>query len=249
MPRLINLASQKNCWGTTTEEGLEPQRNDLWLVDLSEVVKGLDKLRLFYKVGVSNAPVFLPQFVQSVTLPEQKIKAEVFRRDSVPFNLPSWDEPLDATKIVFLLDTQERVNQSVVLAIMKAWTLAVRAGRGNRTDGPYATTKNSVTLDATFRYDYAFSVRIALLRGGKGETTEPNDAQMVQMNTPTKRTQGQQKARPLTQISRLQYSGNWLLKDAWLGGWKMSDLNYTTSGLVTVEATLYAESLEESAVF
>ena len=38
-------------------------------------------------------------------------------------------------------------------------------------------------------------------------------------------------------------SSEWMLSNAWLGGWKLSDLSYGESKLVTVDATIYAEDL------
>jgi len=181
MSRLISLADHKNLWGTTTEAGFEPQRSDLWLVDLTELVAGLNKQQLFETLGLASVPVMYPQFVQSVTFPELKMKPEVFRRDSVPFNMPSWDEPLDAVKIVFLLDTNTNPNQSRVISVLQAWQAIVRAGRGDRS-ALYADNRSAIPLNANFRYDYAYSIRIAQLRGGEAMQSGLTDQQVQQMN-------------------------------------------------------------------
>lgn len=289
MPRLINLADHKNLWGATTVAGLEPQRSDLWLVDLTQLVKGLKDQKLFERLGLADVPTFFPQFVQSITLPELKMKPEVYRRDSIPFNMPSWDEPLDAVKITFILDTYTNPNQSYVTSILQAWQAIVRAGRGDRSM-LYTDSNLVIPLNANFRYDYTFSIRIAQLRGGEAMTGGLTGEQIQQMNqqmvnnyvytaaqedalqatidgAPTSDVETavtyaqmanpgaaiipirstSEPARPLDRQPWLHVAGNWLLKDAWLAGWKMSDLNYNDSKLVTVDATIYAEDLYETA--
>lgn len=282
MPRVINLADQKNLWGsTTTTQGLEPQRSDLWIVDFTDVVKGLNAQNIFGKLGLTEVPAFFTQFVQSVTLPELKMKSEVFRRDSVPFQMPSWDEPIDAIKIVFLLDAYGDVNDSKVLAVLKAWQALVRAGRGSRS-GLYANY--FLPLNANFRYDYTFPVRVALLRGGSSSVASMTAEQKAQMNQQMidqskylegidELTQAQKlfqrtfsspnalkwnafsfiksavksalNSRPMAEVSTLEIASEYRLKSVWLGGWKLGDLSYGESKLLTVDATLYAESFDE----
>lgn len=286
MPRLINLADHKNLWGATTSKGLEPQRSDLWLVDLTELVNGLNKQGIFQKLGLAAVPVFYPQFVQSVTFPELKMKPEVYRRDSVPFNMPSWDEPLDPVKIVFLMDTDDNPNQSRVTSVLQAWQAIVRAGRGDRSS-LYADDAVLINLNSSYRYDYTFPIRIAMLRGSFTTRSSLNAEQITQMNQQMENqasfqadfmdsiqsvfagaapgdfetasaltslatgrnvfSSSEVTQRPLAQQPWLEVAANWRLQNAWLGGWKMSDLAYADSKLVTVDATIYAEDLYETA--
>ena len=281
MPRLIDLADHKNLWGATTTAGLEPQRSDLYLVDLTEVVKGLNAQKLFHAFGLPDVPKFFPQFVQSITLPELKLKPEPYRRDSVPFNMPSWDDPLDPVKMTFLLDTYENPNQSMVLAVLQAWQAIVRAGRGSRSAnynlGPGI---DWVALNSNFRYDYTFPIRVVQLRGSFAVKGTLSDEQVNQMNVQMANqsafaaefqdslqstfagaasgdfeaatgiygqsgvyTPQQVETRPLDRQPWLEVTNNWILKDCWLGGWKMSDHSYGESKLSTAEATIYAEDL------
>ena len=278
MPRsIINLADHKNLWGVTATH--EPQRGDLWLVDLTDLVNGLNKQKLFEKLKLAAVPKLLPQFVQSVTFPELKVKPEVYRRDSVPFNMPSWDEPLDAVKISFLVDTYENSNQSMVVSTMQAWQAIVRAGRGSR-EGLYNPSANWIPLNENYRYDYTFPIRIAQLRGGTTEQGQLSIAKVEQLNqSMVYRSQRESdfqdklqglisagdvetavtylqvsnldakpnfqslEKRPLENQPWLSVSGNWILKDCWLAGWKLSDHSYSDSKLATLEATIYAEDL------
>lgn len=283
MPRLINLADHKNLWGATTDAGLEPQRSDLWLVDLTELVNGLNAQKIFQRLKLADVPQFFPQFVQSVTLPEQKMKAEQFRRDSVPYNMPSWDEPLDPVKIVFLMDTNNNPNQSRVTSVLQAWQAVCRAGRGDRST-LYVERDFAIPLNANLRYDYTFPIRVAQLRGGSAVHGTLTNEQVQQMNQQIANqsafaaefqdslqstfsgaasgdfetatalyggsgvyTPQMVEQRPLDRQPWLQVTGNWKLSNCWLGGWKMSDLSYTDSKLMTVEATIYAEDLYEAA--
>lgn len=280
MPRLINLADHKNLWGiAATDGGLEPQRSDLWLVDLTNVVNGLNSNQgLFTRLELPNVPALAPQFVQSITLPELKMKPEVVRRDSVPFNMPSWDEPMDAVKITFLVETNSDPKQSLVISLLTAWQAIVRAGRGDRTD-LYTEDTFSIPLNANYRYDYTFPIRVAQLRGGSTGLAPLTDQQIAELNQ-SMANQSQQSVlqnqatsgaasppvpaatqlvsspgslilrrvqtvtrRPLTQQPWLQVTSNWTLSNAWLASWKMSDLSYTESKLVTVDALIYVEDL------
>lgn len=208
-------------WGSAAATGtaLEPQRADLWKVDLSDVVNGLNSQNAFGILGLPVVREIYPQLVQSVVLPDIKMKPEVIRRDSVPFQMPSWDEPLDAVKIVFLVDSSDNLNQSLVLSLVQTWQAVVRAGRGDRT---LLYNAGVFPLDDNYQANYAFNLRISLLRGSL-TTQAPNNVSSTQ--------------------AWLEIDAEWILSAAWLASWKLSDLNYTESRLMTLEAVLYGEDL------
>jgi len=142
-----------------------------------------------------------------------------------------------------------------------------------------------VPLNANFRFDYAYPIRVAQLRGGSASTGQLSNEQIIQMNQQmvyqsqqdsdfqdklqAALAAGDQESaitysqsanpdgrfnfksaeqRPLEEVPWLQISANWTLKDCWLGAWKMSDLSYVDSKLVTVEATIYAEDLYQTSL-
>jgi len=157
MARII--AEQKNRWGAARSQGggLDPQRNDLWVVDFTEVVRKLND-GLFNDFGEQVNPV-PAYFAQAVVLPELRVKPESIRRNSRPYNMPSWDDALDACKITFLMDSRTDARASHIYNMLDTWRLYVRAGRGGM------GTERAVTLDRYYRIDYRFPLYLTLLRG------------------------------------------------------------------------------------
>jgi hypothetical protein len=271
MPRVINLMDQRNLWGSSaSDSGLEPQRSDLWLVDMTSVVIGLNSQNAFSTLGLPKVSQFFPQFVQSVSIPEDRIKPEAVRRDSVPYQMPSWDDPLDPLKITFVVDTSDVENGSKVLSVLKAWRTLARAGRGERSD-----VGTVLPLNQNFRYDFVFPLRVALLRGSLSSPESLGAENTAQMNrvminqTDALKAQSdstqqmfgstlgnrlnqklvllaQKMPRSALQVCALEVASNWVFQNVWLGAWKLSDLSYTDSKLLTVEATLYAESFSQT---
>lgn len=271
MARDISTISQTNLWGkqSDTGMGLEPQRNDLYLVDFKTARQNVAKA-----ANVSLAEI-LPQYVRSVTLPEIRTKADPVRRDSIPFQMPSWDDPLDAVKLVFLLDTHDQDDTSNVIQFLDAWLALTRAGRGSRFQG-YNVNPGWMTLNANFTVDFMFSVYIYLLRGAQltsGGFVDTSGGQqfqqfMVNANAAYRNAQKRQglvqtgQAIPASLDTSSETAINYALQDtgaafeqdmvmhstytlfnAWLGAYKISDLNATESGLVTVEATFYIDDI------
>jgi len=270
MARDIATTSQLNLWGRAADGfGLEPQRSDLFLVDFTSVAKNVAT------VANQKAVSIVPQHVRSVNLPEIRTKPAPIRRNSVPVNTPSWDDPLDAVKVAFFLDTNNQEDYSNVTQLLATWTAIVRAGRGSRTQG-YGSSGH-LLLNADFRMDYAFDVYIYLLRGSQsgqgGFTSDSGTADplfrdfMARSNTAyeslrrrsaaiQRGPEALDKDYPLAAgAAYAQTGGNvlaqnmalhtvYILRQSWLGGYRVSDLNYTENGLVSVEATLYPEDFE-----
>ncbi len=159
MARDIATIKQNNLWGKAADSGLglEPQRSDLYVLDFTTAQKGIAQ------AANQRLADILPQFVRSISLPDLRTKAEPIRRDSVPFQMPSWDDALDPIKVAFLLDTSNEDDKSAVIQFLDAWLALTRAGRGSRFQG-YSTT-GWLTLDANFRVNYAYNVSLFLLRG------------------------------------------------------------------------------------
>ena len=257
----ITTAKQTNLWGKQStpgaDIGLEPQRNDLYMVDFTNAVKNVEA------VSKKTLAPFLPQYVRSCTLPELRTKSEPIRRDSIPYNMPSWDDPLDAIKIVFLLETSTQ-TYSTVVAFMDLWLALTRAGRGSRQAG-YYTTLGWFRLNSSYSVDFRFDVFLYLLRGASASnnfvqndafnrnqaTTQITPAQAAiervgnQLNATIGATVNPGNSGVITNL--VQHS-TYTFKNAWLGAYKMSDFNYTENGLVTVDATFYADSCQTTNV-
>src|SRR3546814_9436789 len=116
-----DVTYQKNPWGT--QGGEEPQRADLWMIDLGSAVRNLSSV-----LGIS-IPVLRPYYAQSVTMPELVVRPDTFRRDSRPYHMPSTDDPPGPVRVVFLLDARD-AKSSEIYKVLDAWRSVVRAGRG-----------------------------------------------------------------------------------------------------------------------
>lgn len=252
----------KNQWGV--QGGPNPQRTDLWQVDMSEALLGLDQV-----AGLNASfDLDLPRYyVASLSLPEQKIQAEMVPRDSRRYHMPSWDDPLDAFKLTFIFDDggtiargASSIASSKVVKILTAWRQAVRAGRGS------VGSEQSIALDANYRIDYRFPINVFFCRGyGKAATSAVERTGIVRVGpvrdgsqtvantfdyTPTT-VQAQQttvlasSAQLFMQNmdSGLELSAAVRLENAWLAGFRVSELNYEAAKTLTIEATLYAENV------
>jgi hypothetical protein len=270
MARQIDISTQVNLWGKATDQtvGLVPQRSDLFYVDFRNAVRGINA------TGASPRPIdpasILPQFVRSTTLPENRLKPETVRRDSVPYNMPSWDDPLDPVKVVFLMSNSDDVSKNDLISVLDTWLKLTRAGRGSRQDG-YGNS-GYVLLNSNYSIDYTFDVSIHLLRGtllnASNTAANTSNARVMAVNNEIQRHR--RKAKGLAQMGKpipksiqkqlasspgavnnivetgMTIDATWIMYNAWIGGYKLSDLNTAETGLVTVEATFYTEAFERN---
>lgn len=163
MAQNITTYKQINLWGKQTDKdaniGLEAQRADLFVVDFSNALKNVAV------VSKQNLTPLLPQYVRSCTLPEHKTKSEPIRRDSILQNMPSWDEPLEPVKMVFLVETHDQTDVSHTVDFLDAWLAVTRAGRGTRSSGYYGLPYGWLTLNSNYTIDFRFDINLYLLRG------------------------------------------------------------------------------------
>lgn len=268
---MVLVSDIKNPWGRAIANGdglnpqgrgLNPQRTDLWQADLTQALAGLHAVP---KMAATFDFTLEPYYLVSFSLPEQKVKAEVVRRDSRSYQMPSWDEPLEAAKIVFIFDDGDRRLQgasyaaSRVLEILTAWRAVVRAGRG-------AVGANSaeiaMPLDKHYRIDYRFPITLRLYRGPERVRSAPvgvatvrpiNDGQAATFDVPVNAEQSgaatQRTAKTRSQLpfdvndAGLELGAGLLLENAWLGGFKIGDLSYEGAKVLTIEATFYIENI------
>jgi len=276
----ISEKNQINLWGKSATEGLDPHRVDLWYLDMKPVVDNINRLGLRYEI-----PPIFPQYAQSVTIPELKMKADPIRRGNVPFNMPSWDEPLDAMRITFLMPVNQNYGISPTndtLAFLTTWHELVRAGRGSRVHGGltgwYAETlalrpKGSRT---PYGYPFRFNFEVYLLKPADvndvnltpqalavqnqqalvarqtqqryAESLKGVDMASIEASSRERLEASVSAPRTLTSIASfgaLEQSMSYVVKQAWLAGFKVGDLTYKESGPLTCEATFYAESIHQ----
>jgi hypothetical protein len=136
------IAQQSNPWVVSAPDGggLDPQRTDLWGISMEQASKGLSTM---LGQAVLDIPTY---YAQSLVWPELKIKPDQIRRDSRPYNMPSFDEPLDPVRITFIMDAAP--NSSRIYWFLDRWRQVVRAGRGAMSN------ENTIPLNANYRIDY-----------------------------------------------------------------------------------------------
>lgn len=254
----ITTSKQTNLWGKqsdlTGDIGLEPQRNDLYYVDFGNALKNVAV------VSKQSLAPLIPQYVRSCSLPEQRTKSEPIRRDSVAYNMPSWDDPLDPVKLVFMIETNS-YRSSRVLAFLDAWLVITRAGRGGRVAGYYEPT-GWLTLNSDYSIDFRFDVNLYLLRGGfpsssfnqsSSTTVSPSSTNQVTPSAALVTATGNQLNATLgasvnfpssSPNSNMVLHTTYILKNAWLSAYKITDFNHAESNLTTVEATFYIDSYD-----
>ena len=220
MARPINVSDQQNTWGAI--KGLEPQRADLFYVDFSNALSGLRKVS-----GLDLAGIKRP-YVRSITLPSIRTKSESIRRYSTGYNMPSWDEALEAVKVVFLLDTKDEQISDVV-AFLDAWLAVTRAGRGTRSFGLTQST-GCLSLNSNYSIDFRFDFTLNLLRGAN--TADIDVAALASTNTDNSNAS-----------SFLNNHCLYTYKNGWLGEYKMSDYSHDENKLITVDSTFYVDDV------
>ncbi len=258
MPRVQDI---KNQWGVSG--GPNPQRSDLWQVDLEPAISGINRADAYHpQIQV------LPRYVPSaIVLPELRIKAEPVRRDSRSYNMPSWDDPLDPVKISFVMDDgttlgrsldSETIGQSEVYRMLDVWRRLTRAGRGS------LGTELPLVLDENYQIVFRFPIYAYLCRGyavppiSMSLTTEsrffrPRTAtQNATFDVPldlapsavqTRVLQDREAAFKRQMTAGLEVTNVLMLENAWLGGFRVSDMTYDAAKVVTIDATFYAENI------
>jgi hypothetical protein len=210
------IAQQSNPWVVSAPDGggLDPQRTDLWGINMKQASDGLSSM---LGQSVLDIPTY---YAQSLQWPELKIKADEFRRDSRPYNMPGFDEALDPVKITFIMDAAP--NSSRIYWFLDRWRQVLRAGRGAMSN------ENTIVLNSNYRIDYAFNLNVFLYHGSRGSITNVLD--------------GQQEG-PVTVDNDLQLVGSYTLVNAWLGGFKIGDVSHLDTRVQTIEATFYVEDI------
>lgn len=267
MSRIFN---QKNVWGA--QGGLDAQRSDLWQIDFTQVVRGInDQIRNGpnSKTAVVETQIqpitstVEPYYISSVSMPTLKVKAEEYRRDSRPYMMPGFDESLPEIKVVFILETPTQVARSKVYTFLDTWRAFVRAGRGA------LGNERTVTLNQYFKVGFKFPVSIILFRGNLNPVVN-TIANMVTSeyygtvddlanDLASAKTQEEKNKRiqqilgnagiftPYNPIDNdLETCGLFQIEGMWLSGFKVTDLDYSKGNEITrIEASFFADNIRD----
>lgn len=223
MARIID--DQINVWGR--EKGTDPQRSDLWVIDFTDALSGMAQALRGTELlnAAANPRFFIPSrlatyFARSVSLPSLNVRSEPIRRDARAYPMPSWDEPLEPIRITFILDCARQGQppaspyRSDIYQMLEFWRVLVRAGRGP------LSNEFAFTLNGDYRIDYAFNVRVSMLRPSANPTVT------------------------LTEVTNdLEFSSRFDLVNCWLSSFKIGELNYEGARVVEIDSTFYAEDV------
>jgi hypothetical protein len=204
-----------NPWGAV--EDFDIQRSDLWLLDISPIVRLVQKPQgvaltqeyVKYANYVSNA-VDSNNFARKITLPESSISAFKVISGTQGTNMPGYDEPLSATRLDFFHETTgddaAGIKSSSIYNLLVCWQLLAMAGqkRFNRIPLPlaHARSKPTFTCDLTLTF----------LKGSEDGAT-------------------------------LNSGSTYFLLDCWLSDLQLPDLDYAGSDLALIAATIQIGSI------
>jgi len=232
------LISPKNVWGTQNS-GLDLQRSDLWVVDISAV---LSYISLFVSTNYKNILTFDPDvykyLAQSVSFPEVRTNSSPFLIGNTPVNMPDYTAPIEGVRIVFNIEsgggsTSVGDSQSNILGLLEVWNMLVRIGRGGLVKIPPGVTRNTEPDQSSgvrFTARYAFDIGVAMLKG--------NDAQAISSADNF----------DLSNADDLQYSYSYILSKAWLSAFQVAEIGYGSSTIHTVTATIIPAEIYSSAL-
>lgn len=209
----VILPTAKNPWGATRD----PQRADLWLVDLAPAINQMIQTMLANNVAPSwlneLAVDTLVYSARSVTLPIRQINVAQVKLDNATGNFPGYNQPTGTVAITFMHDADSDLTSSQVWLALEIWRAFSRAGQGFST-----TTQGQSQLNLSLAQasrpmgaglglvpDYVHDISVTLLRGADLSTVS---------NATTDPTY------------RLAVGARYILKQAWLADLQLGDLSY-----------------------
>lgn len=174
------IVPPQNPWGIAN--GLEPQRNDLWVLNLEPVKEFLQILN----PTLPSLPENTMHYAMQVIPPEKRISTTIVRRDSNPVHMPDFDEALGEFRVEFIHDSPNAVQTSAgvainpgtahsrIFALIYAWHELARVGRGGRSGqsvdlshmpGFFELFRTEVAGGRFATWTYRFDLDLFLLRG------------------------------------------------------------------------------------
>jgi len=246
----------KNLWGQT----LDPQRVDLWQLNMKAAIQGLLELdaqspyspvSLLYSVGSIVAPQTTQAvkesyiraltenaffYAKAIQFPQLSVSSQPVLRDSRPYHLPDYDNPLDAITITFYHDIgrtiRNDVRQSEVYRLLDQWRRVVRAGRGSMSTESIYTLRSDFRLPQ-FRFDLTARFLTGLHYTGLPGT---QDGEMQSVTEAIIQDQAQLE-------DAVEVGASYVLKNAWLSSVQLAGADHDGRGTHMITATLYAEDL------
>lgn len=262
MSRVFN---QRNVWGSPG--GPNPQRADLWKIDFVFAVRGLNRQidEADAETDLSPiAPEVEPYYIASVSLPSLKVKPEAVRRDSKPYMMPGFDEPMGEMKVAFVLESPTITRSSKIYRFLDTWRAFVRAGRG-----PMGNERSVIRLGKNFTAEFRYPLLITLLRGNKdpkafevsktlstrGDEFRSDVRTPISQITDTSQPYYDNRVAAIVNSAEVAYNavendlevcGIFQIERAWLSDFRVTDLDYSRGNEFTkIEATFQGETIRD----
>lgn len=232
----MRIAS-KNPWTVSAE----PQRSDLWVVDLRQVT-------FLEEIGLKDHAFY----ASAVSLPEKTVGADTYYRNTTAYNMPGYDQPIGPARITFIHDVNEskegEVRRSKIYRLLETWQRLVRAGRGG------ISGEEAVFLDENYRaplFRFNITVRMAcgfplktpagepLFISGIGTDIDRGDTELVASSGLS--FDSDQTDSP--DGPELEQSSSYTMVKAWLSLFKMTDLSYDSAGIHKIDCTFQVEDI------
>ena len=196
MPQLV----PPNPWGrySPTQSGYDPQRTDLWQLDLAQALNGVRSKvaraatifsnskaeEIFFALPASSD---MPFYARRVNLPSFKTNLSQVRRDNVPSQFPGYDDPPGVMVVDFIHETvgsYASYRGSVMWALFEAWRAVVRAGQQLSPESSALALSLNEAKDpgTTLAVTSAYNIGINLLSGfvtAQSQTTAAQGADLV----------------------------------------------------------------------
>ncbi len=226
-----------NPWGV--KGGLDHQRSDLWVADLSSVINGIT----FSNGSANNDFVLtsknvLPRLgngnkhhvICSVNLPAKTIKPEAIRRDAgLRYNEPGADEVVEACDMAIYIDAAPDRSSRVINTFYRWYDLS-RAGRDPVSTG---NPLDAVPLKADLSFENAAGREVCLFDIPVYMISGHDDTMAIDAFDNS----------GLFNTGYLTSTQAFMLKECWLGYLKVDELNFNNSAALKLSIKVFPKDV------
>jgi hypothetical protein len=222
--------------------GMEPQRSDLWILNLEKVLAAVSAIPQFENLSLPE-PKTTRYYARQVIFPEVQVAEFQSKRHSIPTSFPGYDEPISGVRVDFMVDAwtmtsnpaqavQSQMN-SRIYNLLRCWHQMARVGRQMRTsiDDNFQIPLEEVPR--SYANFFKFDVVVQLM---SGVFSNPFDADNVGAST-TSSTE------LLSTTDGFEVTTRVIMKRCWVSALQLGTLDQAQNGWFTVTATLIPEAI------
>ena len=219
-----------NPW--SKQGGLEPQRSDLWVVELEQVVNGVRNVPQFAGMTFPD-PNTSKYYARQVIFPDISMAAVESKRHSVPIEYPGFDEPIGQVRIDFMVEAGQTKSDgslfpqqnSRIWNLIRCWHQLARVGRVSRTSLEDGFSIPLQEIATSYASSFKFDVNVNLF---SGPDTAPDFGIFGQTFKPT---------------AGLLPTTSSLLKRCWVKAYQIGNLDHEGNAFLKLTVTLVTESI------